>query len=86
MKDAVLIKCIVAIFDCMGVVLVMDDCEGASVSILVVVVVPAIVEVLVEFDGTAMLMVAELSKDEAVVVVFSDSSSICKAVSIGRKS
>ncbi len=79
--------CVVAIFDCIGVVLVMDDCGGASVSVVVVVFVePVIVEVLVDFDDTAMLMVAVLSEDEAFVVVFSDSSNISKAVSIGFKS
>ncbi len=77
--------CVIAIFDCIGVVLVMDDCGGASVSVLVVVVL-AIVEVLVDFDETAVLLVAELSEDEAFVVVFSDSSNISKAVSSGFKS
>jgi hypothetical protein len=78
--------CVVAIFDCIDVVLVMDNCGGASVSVAVVVGVPAIVEVLVDFDETAVLLVAELSEDEAFVVVFSDSSNISKAVSSGFKS
>ncbi len=65
----------------------MDDCGKASVSVVVVVFVePVIVEVLVDFDDPAMLIVAKLSKDEAFVVVFCDSSNICKAVSIGSKS
>jgi len=87
MKDALPMTCVVAIFDFIDVVLVMDDCEGASVSVVVVVFVePVIVEVLVDFDDPAMLIVAELSEDEAFVVVFSDSSNISKAVSIGFKS